>query len=45
MGTDARSAARKPQSLFGAVLIFCGFDITASKVTAIIVGVCFLITL
>lgn len=34
-----------PQSLFGAVLIFCGFDITASKITAIIVGVCFLITL
>ncbi|TKA55726.1 hypothetical protein B0A53_02862 [Rhodotorula sp. CCFEE 5036] len=32
-------------SLFGAVLIFCGFDITASKITAIIVGVCFLITL
>ncbi|GAA5986123.1 hypothetical protein JCM10908_006419 [Rhodotorula pacifica] len=32
-------------SFIGALLIFCGFDITASKVAAIIVGVCFLITL
>ncbi|GAA5876602.1 hypothetical protein JCM3774_005997 [Rhodotorula dairenensis] len=31
-------------SLIGAALIFCGFDITASKVAAIIVGVSFLFT-
>ncbi|GAA6003974.1 hypothetical protein JCM10207_006493 [Rhodosporidiobolus poonsookiae] len=32
-------------SLIGAVLVFCGFDIVASKVVSIVVGVCFLVTL
>lgn len=32
-------------SLIGALLIFCGFDIVASKVASIILGVCFLLTL
>ena len=32
-------------SLIGALLIFCGFNIVASKVASIIVGVCFLLTL
>ena len=32
-------------SLVGALLIFCGFDITASKVASLVLGVCFLLTL
>jgi hypothetical protein len=32
-------------SLIGALLIFCGFDIVASKVASIVLGVCFLMTL
>ncbi|KAK3359870.1 peptidase M50B-like-domain-containing protein [Lasiosphaeria hispida] len=32
-------------SLIGALLILCGFNIVASKVASIIVGVCFLLTL
>jgi hypothetical protein len=32
-------------SLIGALLIFCGFDIVASKVCSIVLGVCFLLTL
>jgi Peptidase M50B-like len=32
-------------SLIGALLIFCGFNIVASKVASIILGVCFLLTL
>ncbi|GAA5876927.1 hypothetical protein JCM8547_006312 [Rhodosporidiobolus lusitaniae] len=32
-------------ALIGALLVFCGFDIVASKVASIIVGVCFLLTL
>ncbi|OJJ46824.1 hypothetical protein ASPZODRAFT_131714 [Penicilliopsis zonata CBS 506.65] len=32
-------------SLFGALLIFCGFDIVASKVASFVLGVCFLFTL
>ena len=32
-------------SLIGALLIFCGFNITASKVASIALGVCFLLTL
>ena len=32
-------------SLIGALLIFCGFDIVASKVASIALGVCFLLTL
>ncbi|GAA5883786.1 hypothetical protein JCM16303_002370 [Sporobolomyces ruberrimus] len=32
-------------SLIGAALIFCGFDIVASKVASIVVGVAFLMTL
>jgi len=32
-------------SLIGALLIFCGFDIVASKVASIVLGVCFLLTL
>ncbi|GAA6015916.1 hypothetical protein JCM8202_005343 [Rhodotorula sphaerocarpa] len=32
-------------SLIGAVLIFCGFNISASKIIAIFVGVCFLVIL
>lgn len=32
-------------SLIGALLIFCGFNIVASKVASIVVGVCFLLTL
>jgi hypothetical protein len=31
--------------LIGALLIFCGFDIVASKVASIVLGVCFLLTL
>ena len=33
------------QSFTGAALIFCGFDIVASKVASIVVGVAFLMTL
>jgi hypothetical protein len=33
------------QSLIGAALIFCGFDVVASKVASIVVGVFFLLTL
>lgn len=33
------------QSLIGAVLIFCGFNISASKIIALFVGVCFLVIL
>lgn len=32
-------------SLIGALLIFCGFDIVASKVCSMVLGVCFLLTL
>ena len=32
-------------SLIGALLIFCGFDIVASKVASIVLAVCFLLTL
>ena len=32
-------------SLIGALLIFCGFDIVASKIASIALGVCFLLTL
>ncbi|CAK7562564.1 MAG: hypothetical protein SEPTF4163_000412 [Sporothrix epigloea] len=32
-------------SLIGALLIFCGFDIVASKVASFVLGVCFLLTL
>ena len=32
-------------SFIGALLIFCGFDIVASKVASIVLGVCFLLTL
>ena len=32
-------------SLVGGLLIFCGFNIVASKVASIVVGVCFLLTL
>lgn len=32
-------------SLIGALLTFCGFNINASKVASIILGVCFLLTL
>lgn len=32
-------------SLIGALLIMCGFDIVASKVASIVLGVCFLLTL
>ncbi|KAF2235749.1 hypothetical protein EV356DRAFT_531602 [Viridothelium virens] len=32
-------------SLIGALLIFCGFDIVASKVASLVLGVCFLLTL
>jgi Zn-dependent protease with chaperone function len=31
-------------SIIGALLIFCGFDIVASKVASIVLGVCFLLT-
>lgn len=32
-------------SIIGALLIFCGFDIVASKIASIVLGVCFLLTL
>ena len=32
-------------SLIGALLIFCGFNIVASKVASLVLGVCFLLTL
>ncbi|KAL9097458.1 MAG: hypothetical protein Q9165_000354 [Trypethelium subeluteriae] len=32
-------------SLIGGLLIFCGFDIVASKVASLVLGVCFLLTL
>ena len=32
-------------SLIGALLIFCGFDIVASKIASIVLAVCFLLTL
>jgi len=32
-------------SLIGALLTFCGFNIVASKVACIVLGVCFLLTL
>lgn len=32
-------------SLIGALLIFCGFNIVASKIASIALGVCFLLTL
>jgi hypothetical protein len=32
-------------SLIGALLIFCGFDIVASKVASLVLAVCFLLTL
>ena len=32
-------------SLIGGLLIFCGFNIVASKVASIVLGVCFLLTL
>ena len=32
-------------SLIGALLIFCGFNIVASKVMSFVLGVCFLLTL
>lgn len=32
-------------SLIGALLTFCGFNITASKIASIVLGVCFLLTL
>ncbi|KAL2001580.1 hypothetical protein VTN02DRAFT_1559 [Thermoascus thermophilus] len=32
-------------SLIGALLLFCGFDVVASKVASIVLGVCFLLTL
>ncbi|KAE9962126.1 hypothetical protein BLS_000787 [Venturia inaequalis] len=32
-------------SIIGALLIFCGFNIVASKIASIVLGVCFLLTL
>lgn len=32
-------------SLIGALLIFCGFNIVASKIASLVLGVCFLLTL
>jgi len=32
-------------SIIGALLTFCGFDIVASKIASIVLGVCFLLTL
>ena len=32
-------------SLIGALLIFCGFNIVASKIASIVLGVCFLLVL
>ena len=32
-------------SIIGALLTFCGFNIVASKVASIVLGVCFLLTL
>lgn len=32
-------------ALIGALLIFCGFDIVASKIASLVLGVCFLLTL
>lgn len=32
-------------SLIGALLTFCGFDLVASKVASVVLGVCFLLTL
>lgn len=32
-------------SLIGGLLIFCGFNIVASKIASIVLGVCFLLTL
>lgn len=32
-------------SIIGALLIFAGFDIVASKIASIVLGVCFLLTL
>lgn len=32
-------------SLIGALLIFCGFDIVASKIASLVLAVCFLVTL
>lgn len=32
-------------SLIGALLIFCGFDIVASKIASMVLAVCFLLTL
>lgn len=32
-------------SLIGALLIFCGFDIVASKIASIVLGVCFLLVI
>ena len=32
-------------SLIGALLTFCGFNIVASKVASIVIGICFLLTL
>lgn len=32
-------------SLIGALLTFCGFNIVASKIASIVLGVCFLLTL
>jgi hypothetical protein len=48
--TGAKQALTLPagylgSSLIGALLIFCGFDIVASKVASIVLGVCFLLTL
>jgi len=40
-----RSLTPRSQSLIGAALIFAGFDIVASKVASIVVGVFFLMTL
>jgi len=32
-------------SLIGALLIFCGFDIVASKIASLVLGVCFLLVI
>ena len=39
------SAGYMGSALIGALLLFCGFSIVASKVASIVLGVCFLLTL
>ncbi|BGP42224.1 hypothetical protein JCM10449v2_006229 [Rhodotorula kratochvilovae] len=48
-GAKVKSITLDPRylgsSLIGALLVFCGFDVVASKVASIVVGVMFLLTL